>query len=131
MTHVRIVLAAIVMLCGISLIVSPDTVSAASSPLYMVASAADEAQSGVDAVNDGNDTSLEDMITSVINVLLYIAGIIAVIMIIIGGIKYMTSGGDANGISSAKNTVLYSVIGLVLVILAYAIVNWVIGAFAV
>jgi type IV secretory pathway VirB2 component (pilin) len=129
MTHLRIVLAATVMLYGVSLLASPDAVSAASSPLSMVASAADEAQSGVDAVNSGNDTSLEDMITSVINVLLYIAGIIAVIMIIVGGIKYMTSSGDSSGISSAKNTVLYAIIGLVLVILAFAIVNWVVKAF--
>ena len=47
-------------------------------------------------------------------------------MLIWGGIRYTTSGGNANSVTAAKNTILYAVIGLIVAILAYAIVNWVI-----
>ncbi|MBQ8985550.1 hypothetical protein IJ076_03370 [Candidatus Saccharibacteria bacterium] len=60
------------------------------------------------------------------NVVLYIVGVIAVIMLIIGGIKYVVSGGDAKKVTDAKNTVLYAIIGLIISFLAFAIVNFVI-----
>lgn len=72
---------------------------------------------------------LRAMITKVVNILLFILGAIAVIVIIIGGIRYAVSGGDTGAITAAKNTILYAVIGLIVAILAYAIVNFVISAF--
>ena len=60
------------------------------------------------------------------NTILYIVGIVAVIMLIVGGIKYVVSGGDAKKVTDAKNTVLYAIIGLVIAFLAFAIVNFVI-----
>ncbi len=62
------------------------------------------------------------------NTILYIVGIIAVIMLIIGGIKYVVSGGDSKKVTDAKNTVLYAIIGLIISFLAFAIVNFVITA---
>lgn len=64
----------------------------------------------------------------VTNTILYVVGIIAVVMLIIGGIKYVVSGGDAKKVTDAKNTVLYAIIGLVVAFLAFAIVNFVISA---
>ena len=64
----------------------------------------------------------------VTNTILYIVGIIAVVMLIIGGIKYVVSGGDSKKVTDAKNTVLYAIIGLVIAFLAFAIVNFVISA---
>lgn len=64
----------------------------------------------------------------VTNTILYIVGIVAVIMLIIGGIRYVISGGDAKKVTDAKNTVLYAIIGLVIAFLAFAIVNFVISA---
>jgi hypothetical protein len=75
------------------------------------------------------DQEIGPIITTVINVLLFIIGIISVIMIIIGGIMYSTSAGDAGTVTKAKNTVLFAVVGLVIAFLAFAIVNWVIDAF--
>lgn len=69
------------------------------------------------------------MIKTVINTLLYVLGVIAVIMIIIGGLRYVTSSGDASHVKAAKDTILYSVVGLVVAILAYTIVNYVLTAF--
>ncbi|RYC74939.1 pilin [Candidatus Nanosyncoccus alces] len=71
------------------------------------------------------DTGVFKQIT---NTILYIVGIVAVIMLIIGGIRYVTSGGDAKKVTDAKNTVLYAIIGLVIAFLAFAIVNFVISA---
>ena len=63
------------------------------------------------------------------SVLLFIVGAVAVIMLIIGGLKYIVSGGDASKVQSAKNTILYALVGIIVAILAYAAVNFVIGNF--
>lgn len=73
---------------------------------------------------------LTSQITNIVNTLIFVAGIIAVIFIIIGGVRYITSQGDEKGIESAKNTILYAVIGLVVVVLAFAIVNFVLAGVA-
>ena len=62
----------------------------------------------------------------VINVMLFIVGLLSVVMIIYAGIRYVMSRGDAGQVKDAKNTIMYAVIGLVISIFAYAIVNWVI-----
>jgi hypothetical protein len=67
---------------------------------------------------------------TITNVLLFIIGAISVIMLIIGGIRYVVSGGDSGAVTSAKNTILYAIIGIVVAILAYALVNFVISSFA-
>ncbi len=56
-----------------------------------------------------------------------VAGLIAVIVIIVGGIQYITAGGDPSKVAKAKNAILYAVIGLIIVILAAVITNFVIG----
>jgi len=62
---------------------------------------------------------------TVTNIMLFIIGAIAVIMLIIGGIRYVVSAGDQNAVTSAKNTILYAIIGIVVAFLAYAAVNFV------
>lgn len=65
------------------------------------------------------------VIGAITDLLLYLAGAIAVVMIILGGIRYASSNGDQNAVTGAKNTIMYAVIGLVVTILAYAIVHFV------
>ena len=72
-----------------------------------------------------NVTEDDGLIKKVVNLLLWAIGIVSVIMIIIGGFRYATSNGDSNQVSAAKNTIMYAVIGLVIAIFAYAIVNFV------
>ena len=72
-----------------------------------------------------NVTEDDGLIKKVVNLLLWAIGIISVIMIIIGGIRYAISNGDSNQVTAAKNTIMYAVIGLVIAIFAYAIVNFV------
>lgn len=69
---------------------------------------------------------VDNIIATVVNVLSIAVGIIAVIMIIIGGLKYITSSGDSNNVTSAKNTILYAVVGLVIVAIAQFIVKFVV-----
>lgn len=67
------------------------------------------------------------IITTITNVMLFIAGALAVIMIIIGGIRYATSGGNGAAVTAAKNTILYAVVGLIIAFLAFAAVNFILG----
>ena len=73
--------------------------------------------------NQNEDES--DIVKNVVDALLYVVGIISVVMIIVGGIKYAVSGGNATAVTNAKNTILYAVIGLVVSFAAYAVVRWV------
>lgn len=63
--------------------------------------------------------------TNIINTIIFVIGAVAVLMIVIGGLRYTLSAGDAGSTKSAKDTVLYAVIGLVIAVAAYAIVNFV------
>lgn len=71
------------------------------------------------------ETDLMGTLSTIINVIIGVVGFIAVVMIIIGGIGFVTSQGDAARVTKARNTILYGVVGLVVAILAYAIVNFV------
>lgn len=85
-------------------------------------------KSGKCVDSNGNEVDPVGLnLQNVINILLFIAGIIAVIYIVIGGFRYVTSNGDSGSISKAKNTIMYALIGLVIAIMAYAIVNFVLG----
>jgi hypothetical protein len=70
-------------------------------------------------------SKLPAFINNIINILLFVIGAIAVIMIIVGGLRYVISGGDTGSTKAARDTILYAVIGLVIAIMAYAIVNFV------
>ncbi len=67
---------------------------------------------------------------SITNVLLFLIGAISVIMLIIGGLRYVVSGGDSTAVQNAKNTILYAIVGIIVAILAYAAVDFVISAFS-
>ncbi len=68
--------------------------------------------------------------SKITSIMLFVIGAIAVIMIVIGGLRYVLSGGDSSQITAAKNTILYAIIGIVVAILAYAIIQFVIGSFS-
>lgn len=78
---------------------------------------------------DGCDSGETPLFQTITNVLLFIIGAVSVIMLIIGGFRYTVSQGDSSALTSAKNTILYSIIGIIVALLAYGIVNFVIGSF--
>jgi hypothetical protein len=95
-----------------------------------LAAAKDEICSGVNVVAGGSgcatgNTQIYGLAKTIVQVFSIVVGIVAVIMIIVGGFKYITSGGDSGNITSAKNTIVYAVIGLVIVALAQFIVQFV------
>jgi hypothetical protein len=75
---------------------------------------------------DASEPNVNTTLASVINLLSIVAGIIAVIMIIIAGVKFMTSGGDAGKVASARSSVIYAIIGLVIVVLSQTFVFFVV-----
>lgn len=70
----------------------------------------------------------DGVFTKISNTLLLIIGVISVVMLIYGGFRYIISGGDNKKVTDAKNTILYAIIGLIISLLAYAIINFVIAA---
>lgn len=70
------------------------------------------------------------ILTTITNVLLFVVGAISVVMVIVGGFRYVVSGGNTANVTTAKNTILYAVVGLIIAIMAYALVNFVITSFA-
>ncbi len=90
-------------------------------------------QGGADAAR-GTDQSADlfgssGIFQTITNVLLYVLGAISVIMIIIGGLRYVVSGGNSANVTAAKNTILYAIVGVIIAILSYAIINFVLGSF--
>ena len=97
---------------------------------FAKAKAVEKAQNGLNNVDPegGKGRGLEESIKVVIEFVIGLVGIIAVIMIIIGGINYTMSQGDPAKTKKAKDTILYGVIGLIVSIAAFAIVNFVLTA---
>ena len=82
---------------------------------------------GIKGENNSND--LMSVLTTIINVIIGVIGFVAVVVIILGGVQYTTSAGDPGKVKKAKDTILYGIIGLVVAILAFAIVNFVLSSF--
>ena len=80
------------------------------------------------AVCAGSETKAEDVVKNIISILFWIIGILAVIVIIYAGITFITTAGNPSKVAQAKTMIIYAVIGLAVAILAYAIVNFVVGA---
>ena len=83
-----------------------------------------------DFVNDPSDVGLpnitvKDGLPKVLTIVFTLAGLLSVIFIIIGGLKYTLSGGDASGLKSAKETITYAIIGLIVTLVAFGVVNFV------
>ena len=121
MKKVSVILASLLALPVIAFGVTTLVADSASAQLNL--------ESGINSAKGtgapDNVTEDDGLIKKVVNLLLWAIGIVSVIMIIIGGIRYATSNGDSNNVTAAKNTIMYAVIGLVIAIFAYAIVNFV------
>lgn len=97
------------------------------------ASAKDEICAGVGAAAGGTgcttpagSPTTNSLIATIVNILSVIVGVLAIIMIIIGGFQYVTSGGDSGKVTSAKNTLIYAIVGIVIVAFSQTIVKFVV-----
>jgi len=68
----------------------------------------------------------QGIIIKVTRILAIVAGMAAVIIMIVGGIKYITAGGDSNAITAARNTILNALIGLIIIVLAQSIIVYIV-----
>ncbi len=90
-----------------------------------------QALAGANKTTDPADRTktVDGALKAVVNVLLFVIGGVSVIMIVVGGLRYVISNGESSAVTGAKNTILYAVVGLVISLFAYAIVNFVIKNF--
>ncbi len=85
------------------------------------------AQGAVNQAGGAGSPNLSTFIQNIINILLFVIGIIGVIVIVIAGIQYATSGGNADQARKAKDAIIYAIVGIIVAVMAYAIVGFVIG----
>ena len=124
MKRLQQVIMSLAIVLGITVTAIPQPVSAIDT--FKDTCSAQQTNDVCKAVQTDNATN---MIKTVIDTLLTILGIVAVIMIIIGAFRYVLSAGDAAAIKMAKNTIFYAIIGLIIAILAFVIVNYVVTTF--
>jgi hypothetical protein len=124
MNRIKYTLLSLGIIAGFGLAILPVTASAVN-----VFEACPAGSNNAICSDATNGAQLGAFVTIIVDTLLYILGAVAVIVIILSGISYVTSTGDPAAITRAKSTLTYGVIGLVVALLAYAIVNYVIGIF--
>jgi hypothetical protein len=82
---------------------------------------------GATSCPTASTTSFQALLEKIINIFTVVVGVIAVVMIIVGGLRYITSGGEASKVGGAKTTIIYALIGLVVVALAQVVVHFVLN----
>jgi hypothetical protein len=80
--------------------------------------------------DSGAVNRINDIVHTIINLISAVVAIVAVVMIIVGGLRYITSGGNDTSVTSAKNTILYAIIGLIIVAMAQILVRFTLGKIA-
>ncbi|MCX6805318.1 MAG: hypothetical protein NT114_01325 [Patescibacteria group bacterium] len=110
---------------GSTLLAAPLVVNAADD----TAGSSSASVGATDAKPDGVPENLNAQLTNLTNTLLLAIGFVSVVMLIIGGFRYVLSNGNEKSVTGAKDTILYAIIGLVVALLAFAIVNFVLGRF--
>lgn len=122
---VTFIVASILGIFGLSLI--PSTTHAVAVNVCEQSGVSDEVLKANGCPGKGDSVELSDVIIGIVNGIIGILGLVAVIFIVVGGVNYMTSTGDPTKTKKAKDTILYAVIGLIIAVLSFAIVNFVIS----
>jgi hypothetical protein len=125
MKKINLFVAAMMISVGIGVFALPVHVGAVNA----ISSACSDPLNKDSVICKSQNDSIKTTVGAIVNTLIFLTGLAAVIVIIIGGLRYTTSAGNEKSIEEAKNMILYAVIGLVLAFSAYAIINWVIKAF--
>lgn len=127
MNKIRIFVAALIVVASGAFVLIPSTVGAAGA---LDGICANNGDTGVCEENaQSENANANDLVGNIVNTLLFLIGAISVVMVIVGGVLYVTSQGDSGNVTKAKNTITYAIVGLVVAFLAYAIVNWVFRLF--
>jgi hypothetical protein len=121
MKHIRLFIAAFAVIIGLGGAL-PAVASAADSKTTVCQTLGSDANC---TTTPSGSVSINSVIRTVVDVLSIVIGVVSVIMIMVGGFRYVTAGGDSSSISAAKNTILYAIVGLVVAALAQVLVNFV------
>lgn len=128
MKRLRIQISLLLVTLGAVPLLATTPVGAIASPLTKACQT--NGAGGTALCQDAKQTGpnkLNGILKTVIDILLLIVGLVAVLFIVIGGMRYVFSAGDAAAAKSAKNTIIYALIGLLLAILSYGIINFVLS----
>lgn len=118
---ISLILTGLILTIGLALV---------TAPVASAACTGSGIRDGIDCAPESQKSqTVQGGVKTTVNTLLFIVGIASVIVIIIGGLRYILSGGNSASINSAKDTILYAVIGIVVALLGYAIVNFTLGQF--
>ncbi len=113
---------AILMIGLLSLILTPNLYAATDMTI----------QAGVNAAHGSSQPislfGADGIFTTITNLLLFVVGALSVVMVIVGGLRYVVSGGNSASVTAAKNTILYAIVGVIVAFLAYAAVNFLLGS---
>ena len=124
--YAKITITILLSLLGFSAIIPTQTATAADDTICDNDHVPDATKASLGCPDAGTADELPSVITNIVNGILAVLGIVAVVFILVGGISLMTSAGDPGKIKKAKDTILYALIGLIICVLSYAIVNFVI-----
>lgn len=126
MRKISSIVAALALVLGMGLVFAPST---GAVNVYESCNGADGIANTPDDVESAVCKSTSDdanaLINTIVNLLIFFIGVVAVIVIIVSGFTFVTSNGNKEQVTKARNTLTYAIVGLVVAILAYAIVNWV------
>lgn len=120
------IITSLIAACGLCNILAAPTPASAANSICGMEGIPIEVQQAAGCPG-ANSQDLTTIIQNIVNGVILILGIVAVIVIVIGGVSYMTSSGDSTKLQKAKNTILYACVGLVISVLSFAIVNFTIN----
>lgn len=121
---VGILVVPVIAACGMAPIASAVDPAPATETYSSIKESADAVKAGDQAGSLFGDDGIFIKIT---NTALFLVGAISVVMLIYGGIRYTVSGGESGAVTNAKNTILYAIVGIVISVVAYAVVQFVVN----
>ena len=125
---IRLMIAGLVLaVSGLGLAAAPAMATSGLTTMGDVRTYLNDESEVMGTGTNSDENTIPETVNRIVNLAIGLIGLLAVIMIIVGGFQYTTSSGDSGKVTKAKNTILYGVIGLVIALLAYAIVNFVLG----
>ncbi len=117
---------------GIALVVFTASLFLVVHPQVIHAISDSGIQAGIKAAHGTDQPTdlfgVSGIFTTIINVLLFVVGALSVVMVIVGGLRYVVSGGNSAAVTGAKNTIMYAIVGIIVAFLAYAAVNFLLGS---
>lgn len=132
MKYIKILFASLLVMASLSVAVAgiataQDQPANISNALCGGANLTNDITGDCETVTNGAGNNVNELVATIINIFSWVVGVVCVIMIIYGGFRYVTAGGDSANVTKAKDTILYAIIGLVIVALAQVIVKFVLS----